>query len=355
MTTELMPVLTVEAIDPVTDPDWASFLDRCPGAEVFHHPFWLRLLRDQYGYELRACCVRGEDDEIEAGLPVALIESRLTGRRLVAVPFSDTCSPLLAAEATEGAGEVLTRALGAEAERMGLGLTVHAPLPGVAPAALHTHFVRHELALGPDLAAVEAGFSKSRATRNVRKARREGLTVEFSREREGLEDFYALHLQTRRKLGVPTQPKRFILRFEGLFDAGLGFVATVRDGAAPVAAGVFLNFNGTLTYKYGASDPRALAKRPNNLLHAEAIRWGCEQGLERYDLGRTDLDNEGLRAFKSLWGAEELPLSYTYLRTPPPTAGEDGRLDRVTATVIKRSPALVGRLAGELLYRHYGT
>ena len=353
MTTELMPVLTVDAIDPVIDPEWVDFLDRCPGAEIFHHPLWLQLLRDQYDYELSSCCIRDERGAIESGIPVALIESRLTGRRLVAVPFSDTCSLLLSEGANEGSGEALSRALIAETERTGLGLAVHAPLPGMAPEALSTRFVRHELGLGPDLDAVEAGFSKSRVTRNIRKARREGLTVHLGRDQLALEEFYSLHLATRRKLGVPTQPKQFIKRFEDLFGAGLGFVETIRDGGTPIAAGVFLNFNGTLTYKYGASDPKALAKRPNHLLHAEAIRWGCEHGLARYDLGRSDLDNEGLRTFKSSWGAEELPLSYTYLRTPVP-AEEGGRRERLTAGVIKRSPALVGRLAGELLYRHYG-
>ena len=353
MTTEVMPILTVDALDPIADSEWAEFLSRCPGTEVFHHPLWLALLRDQYGYEVSSCVVRGERGEIEAGIPVALIASRLTGRRLVAVPFSDTCSPLLAANATTGVGEALSRALVAEAERMGLGLAVHAPLPGVAPEAIMTRFVRHELALGPDLAAIEAGFSKSRVKRNVKKARREGLTVEFSREVDAIDEFYALHLLTRRKLGVPTQPKQFIRRFERLFDAGLGYVATVRDDGAPIAAGVFLCCNGTLTYKYGASNPKALAKRPNNLLHAEAIRWGCEQGYERYDMGRTDLDNEGLRTFKSNWGAEELPLSYTYLRMPAPDE-EGGRKEQWSAAVIKHSPVLVGRLAGELLYRHYG-
>lgn len=354
MTTDVLPIITVDAVDPIEDPTWVEFLNRCPGAEIFHHPRWLRLIRDQYGYELSACVVRGTDGEIEAGIPVALIASRLTGRRLVSIPFSDTCSPLLAAAASPGVGEALSRALVAEAERMGLGLAVHAPLPGVAPETIDTHFVRHELPLGPDLALVEAGFSKSRVKRNVKKARKEGLVVEFSREQAAIDEFYALHLLTRRKLGVPTQPKQFIRRFEDLFDAGLGFVATVRDEGAPIAAGVFLSYNGTLTYKYGASNPRALAKRPNNLLHAEAIRWGCEQGMEIYDLGRTDLDNDGLRTFKSNWGAEELPLSYTYLRMPVPD-GEEGRLDRVSAALIRRSPVAVGRLAGELLYRHYGS
>ena len=51
-----------------------------------------RLLRDEYGYEIGACCVR-DDERIEAAIPFARIKSRLTGNRLVALPFSDHCPP----------------------------------------------------------------------------------------------------------------------------------------------------------------------------------------------------------------------------------------------------------------------
>jgi CelD/BcsL family acetyltransferase involved in cellulose biosynthesis len=341
-------------IDPVADPAWAEFLGRCDGAEVFHHPLWLELIRAQYGYEIVAHCIRGEDGAIEAGLPVARIESRLTGRRLVAVPFSDTCAPLTARAAPAAAGAALGRALASTAERERLPLTVHAPLSGAPASCRARRFVRHELPLGTAADEVEAGFSKQKVSRNVARAEREGLTFEVGHDRAALDRFYRLHLSTRRRQGVPTQPKSFIRRFERLFEAGLGFVGTVRDDGDAVAAGVFLTFAGTLTYKYGASDPGRLAKRPNHLLHAGAIRVGCERGLRRYDLGRTDLGNEGLRRFKRGWGAEELDLFYTYLGAPPPGEEADGARERLGEKVIQRSPVSVGRLAGTLLYRHYG-
>ncbi len=166
-----------------------------------------------------------------------------------------------------------------------------------------------------------------------------------------LDAFYALHLRTRRKLGVPTQPKRFIRRFEELFAAGLGFVWTILEDDQPVAAAVFLTHNGTVTYKYGASDERALNKRPNNLLLAEAIRWSCEAGFHTFDFGRTEVENEGLRAFKSGWGAEEVELPYTYFSDHEP-APESALRERIMSATIRHSPAVVGRLVGEALYRH---
>ena len=170
----------------------------------------------------------------------------------------------------------------------------------------------------------------------------------------GLDIFYRLHLETRRRLGVPTQPKSFIDRFAGLFDAGRGGVWLVRDEEGePIAAAVYLTHGKLVTYKYGASSTAGLAKRPNNLLMLTVIREHAERGFETFDFGRTDLDNEGLRRFKRSLGAEEVPLAYTYLTEPAPL-GEPSLKERVMAATIRRGPPVVGRLAGQMLYRHVG-
>jgi CelD/BcsL family acetyltransferase involved in cellulose biosynthesis len=339
-------------LDPISDPAWLALIEGNPTATIFHHPQWLGLLRSQYGYELYACCIEGSDG-IEAGIPIARIESRLTGRRLVSLPFSDVCAPVLARGAGASATADLAAALSEEHRRTGLDLTVHAPIPDAAEAFVQHRFFRHLLPLEDDPAAVEARYSKSQVKRGINKARREGLRAERHTDAEALDAFYALHLRTRKKLGAPTQPRRFIRRFGQLFDAGLGFVELVLDDGRPIAAAVFLTYNGTVTYKYGASDERALGKRPNNLLFSEAIRWACESGFRTLDFGRTDVDNEGLRAFKRSWGAEESELSYTYFAEREPAVGSQLR-DRVMTATIKRAPAGFSRLVGEALYGHFG-
>ena len=339
-------------IDPIGEPEWLALVEKSPSAEIFHHPLWLDLLRSQYGYQLQACCV-GNGDGIDAGIPIARIESRLTGRRLVSLPFSDVCSPALAPGAGEPAVTALGDALVEESRRSGLGLTVHAPLPDAAGAFVQHRFYRHLLALSSDPAEVEVRYSKSRVQRGIKKAKLEGLWAERRTDAAALDDFYALHVKTRRRLGVPTQPRRFIRRFEEMFDAGLGFVGIVRDEGKPIAAAVFLTYRGTVTYKYGASDPRNLSKRPNHLLFSEMIRWACEVGFHTLDFGRTDIDNEGLRSFKRSWGASESELAYTFLADREPSR-EPVLRERIMTTTIQRSPAVVGRLAGAALYRHFG-
>jgi CelD/BcsL family acetyltransferase involved in cellulose biosynthesis len=341
-------------VDPLADPAWMDLLDRSAAGMIFHHPAWLRLLHEHYGYSIAAWCLTDVDGRLAAGIPIALRSSRLTGARLVALPFSDFCPPLLD---PAGSCELVGRlAAGAAqtSERFGLELELRAAVPADRRASVERdRYVRHRLGLQAGVEELVGGFANSSVLRNIARARREGLTVELHGDRGALARFYRLHTATRRRQGVPTQPRRFILAFSELFDQGLGFVLLVRHGQRDIAAAVFLRAGGTLTYKYGASDRRFLSLRPNNLLFMEAIRWGCEHGQRELDFGRTDCDNTGLRAFKSLWGAEESPLEYTRYGGRH-HVGDSGIAGRSLRLAIRHAPPAFGRLVGEVLYRHFG-
>jgi CelD/BcsL family acetyltransferase involved in cellulose biosynthesis len=341
---------TAVTIDPLADPRWRDLLGRSAQATAFHHPAWLRLLHSTYRYPLDACCIASDDGELIAGLPLATIASRLTGTRLVALPFTDICPVLWTDAAPAGAAE-LDDALTALQRSRRLPLEVRAGNGALAAATPGERFHHHVLRLEPDVSEVQRRFAKPQALRGVRRALREGLSAAVSRDRDALAAFYRLHVETRRRLGVPTQPRRFILGLEQLFSEELGFVLLVRAAHRVVAAGVFLTSHGTVIYKYGASDARALAARPNNLLFMEAIRWGCEHGYHSFDFGRTHWGQQGLRAFKLSWGAEERELRYRRLGH---TAARDARAGKALAILIRRSPPLASRLAGEVLYRHAG-
>lgn len=337
-------------IDPRHDPRWGRFVEATAEASIFHHPEWIGLLHRTYGYPLAACCVL-RDGEVQAGLPVARVESRITGRRLVALPFSDLCAPVTAPGADGARGELL-RALGRLREREGLDLEIRAPAEGLPGGRPTGAFLHHRLSLAQDAATLERRVSGA-ARRGVKKARRAGLVAERRTGEEALEAFYRLHLRTRRRQGVPIQPKRFIIGLSRLFDRGLGFTMLVRDGEQVIAAAVFLTCNGVLTYKYGASDERHLGTRPNNLLFMEVIGWATANGLHALDFGRTDAENAGLAAFKRGWGAEERTLSYTSTGRPA-AAVSDGLGARTLKALIQRGPPGLSRLTGEVLYKHVG-
>jgi CelD/BcsL family acetyltransferase involved in cellulose biosynthesis len=346
------PASGMVSVDPLADAAWGDLLGRATASTIFHHPAWLRLIHDHYGYSMSAWCLTGTDGRLAAGIPLALLNSRLTGARLIALPFSDSCPPLLDPSAGVDMSRLAAGAASACAQ-LGLALEVRGALSGSPEGTVIERFVQHQLVLEPDVDRVVQGFTKAQVLRGVAKARRDGVTIEHRTDREGLARFYRLHTATRRHQGVPTQPRRFILGFSELFDAGLGFVLLARHQERDIAAAVFFTAGGTLTYKFGASDRRFLSLRPNNLLFMEAIRWGCEHEQQELDFGRTYHDNHGLRAFKKTWGAIESPLEFTYFGGDAPSL-EGGRARRAMSAVIKHAPPSLGRLIGQTLYRHFG-
>src|SRR5262249_45036070 len=162
------------------------------------------------------------------------------------LPYTDYCPPLVSAGQQE---EELACAVRRAGSAAGVRrIEVRAPLadaPATGRAAL-----RHVLALDGGAAEVYAGFHHSQVKRNIRRAEREGLTVRQGTRPEDLAGiFYGLHLRTRRRQGVPVQPRRFFrLLWERVISTGLGSVVIVEASGQPVAAAVFLAWNRTVVY-----------------------------------------------------------------------------------------------------------
>ena len=85
----------VYEIDPLCDPRWPEFLQNNPRASVFHTPGWLRALKRTYGYEPVVYTTTPATVELTNGWVFCRVFSWLTGRRLVSLPFSDHCEPLV--------------------------------------------------------------------------------------------------------------------------------------------------------------------------------------------------------------------------------------------------------------------
>jgi CelD/BcsL family acetyltransferase involved in cellulose biosynthesis len=334
-------------LDPVSDPAWARLLERSPAAEVFHGALWLGLLRDVYRYPIGAAVAVDGAGEPVAGLPLAAVTSPLGGKRLVCVPFADTCGLVVAAGAPGDAAPAVLELADAERRRRGAGMEIRGRLAGLGTSV--DLFYRHTIDLRDGLEAAQGRFRKS-VRKNIRTAERSGVQVERRTDAAALDDFYALHLETRRRLGVPTQPRRFVRGLARFLEQDQGFVSVARHEDRPVAAAVFLRAGNMLVIKFSASDAATLALRPNNAIVIDALRWAAGEGLAGMDYGRTDIGQEELRRYKLSWGSEEETVAYTYVGMTPKSPGH-GRLDTALGEVIRRTPPLTGRLIGELLYR----
>jgi CelD/BcsL family acetyltransferase involved in cellulose biosynthesis len=331
-------------------PLWAGLFGGSRHATPFHHPSWSAVVAGSYGYR-RFAAVLADGERALAGLPLIEVRGPTRRRRWLSLPFTDSCAPLADDPAHL---DELVRQLDEERARAGVSeIEIRAPVavPGVWPCVAG---VTHTLELAADADAVRRTFSRSQVHRNIVRAEREGVRVEWGTTKEDLtERFYGLHLATRRRQGVPVQPRRFFEQlWSQMIEPGLGFVLVAYADTAPAAAAVFLHWNDTVIYKFGASDASFWGLRPNHLLFWSAIRWSCEQGYARFDFGKTDLDNDGLRAFKSGWGAIEEPLAYSVIAQEQPAPHGRSRLAEAMGAAIRRSPPFVCRTLGATLYRY---
>ena len=334
----------------INDRRWLKFVQECPTATTFHHPSWASLVARCYGYGVFALAKIDAGGEIVAGLPVIEVRSPLGLRRWVSLPFTDQCVPLAR---SSNDWRDLTKELNIIRHQAKISsLEIRSHLEG-REAHRSQVAVTHSLRLNSDPGVLYRRFKHPSVRREITRAERDGVVIRQNDSRSAVtETFYQLHLETRRRLGVPVQPRRYFdLLWTELVEPGLGFVLLAYAKDVPIAGAIFLAWNGVLIYKYSASDASSWHLHPNHLLIWTAIRWGCQNGFQTFDLGRTDLASKGLRYFKESWGSQEAPLTYTTLgdRVPRPT---HSRMHTAIGAVIRRSPRWVCRVTGELLYKY---
>jgi CelD/BcsL family acetyltransferase involved in cellulose biosynthesis len=343
--------IRVLEVDPLADPRWPELVDRHPSATIFHSRAWLEALRRAYGYQPVVYTTSPEGTALTNGIVCCRIQSWLTGRRLVSLPFSDHAEPLTEDEDTL---QALLQGLAAGLGRHGyryLELRPVRPCPvGAAGFAESATFYFHRLDLSPPLTTIFDHLHKDCIRRKIRRAERDAVVVEDGRSPALLRDFYRLLVLASRRRQLPPQPLGWFRHLIDCVGEGLKLRVAYRSGQ-PLAGILTLRFKDTMIYKYGASDPRFNRLGGTPLLLWRAIEEAKALGLREMDLGRSDRHPPGLAAFKDRWGATRSVLRYARWPVSSVAAVDPWRL-RVAKRCFARMPDAVRVLAGRLLYRH---
>jgi hypothetical protein len=333
----------VKTID-LADPRWLEFVSSRPDANLFHHPAWAQLLADCYGYRAKVVALTDDGRGVLAGLPVIDVSLPFGRRRWMSLPFTDYCAPL-------ADGPELVAGLREVARSFKLdSLQIRAALPPDPGVQSEAGFVRHAVPLTPDTAATWKRLRRNHR-RSIADAEEAGARIVRGTSEDDLDAFYRIHLQTRRRLGVPVQPRRFFrMLLERIIRPGLGFILTAYLGDRPAAAGVFCSWNGTLMCKYSGRADGLTRLDAIHLLYWHAMREGSADH-HTFDLGRSETEQSQLRSFKIGWGAQETPLAYSWIARSPIRPASH-RAHDVLGVVIRNSKPWLCRATGELLYRY---
>lgn len=349
----------IHSFDPLQDRRWDSFVEGHPRASIFHTSAWLTALRRTYGYEPVAFTTSAFGQELENALVFCRVESWLTGRRLVSLPFSDHCDPLIEQEDAVG---LVARISQHELSQNRWKYVEVRPLRAIAgsPELCQTAvpYAFHQLDLTRDLNTIFCSFHKNSIQRKIQRAEREGLRYGEGTTPEFLDQFYRLFKVTRERHRVPPQPRKWFVNLVECLGSALK-IRVAYKGDKAVAAMLTLRHKDTLIYKYGCSDPLFNNLGSMHLLYWRAIEEAKKDGLRTFDLGRTDADQQGLITFKNRWGAKQSTLTYSrYSTSQSSTHFFDVTTGnwkaRTGQYVLSHLPSRVVTKIGELLYGHVG-
>jgi hypothetical protein len=339
-------------IDPTHYDGWDDLILRHPDYSFFHCLAWAKVLRESYGYTPLYFTVL-EEDRIKALIPVMEVDSLLTGKRGVSLPFTDYCEPMI--EGNVRFQDFLDHVIEYGQGRGWRTLELRSGnnlLPSAPPSMT---YLRHVLDLSQGEKQVFLNFRDS-TRRNAKKAIKEGVEVKIDHSLESVKEFYRLNGITRQDHGLPPQPFSFFKKiYDHIISKNLGMVVLASLDQVNVAGAIYLHFGAKAVYKYGASDKNFQNLRANNLVMWEAIKWYSQAGYKRFCFGRTEPENQGLIQFKSGWGTTEQPIHYYrydlrkgfFVSGSPKVTGFHNK-------IFRNIPVPVLNRIGTILYKHMG-
>jgi hypothetical protein len=342
-------------VDPRKDSRWLTLIKRF-NASVFHSPLWMKVLAQTYGFDIGAYIALDDSSEPVAGMAFCHVQDFL-GERLVALSFSDHFDPLVK-------DYDVWNVLVSEINKKGLPYTLrclHNSIPLNDGRFVPVKNAKwHGLNVDADIDELWKGLHDS-IRRNIKKARRNGVSIEITSDRCALEKFFQMHLRVRKyKYMLLPQPYRFFENIRDIFnEAGKFYLLVARYQKEIIAGTIFLGSDSTLYYKFNASDSKFLCHRPNDLIVWEAIQWAISQGYQYLDFGLSDVDQPGLIRFKRQFGSVEkeiVHLAYHQeaINSDPAMPQKKQLLGSLTKLLTENSvPDDITAQGGEILYKFF--
>ncbi len=348
----ITPVIA-HSFDPLSDPRWDAFVASELRSSAFHSKDWLQALNRTYQYEPVGFTTAAPGEALRNAIVFCRVSSWLTGKRLVSLPFSDHCEPLV--DDNEQLQTLLQPALQELREQKIKYIDIRPLSSKYAEGSENAEsYFLHVLDLQPSLDELYKKLHGDSIRRKIQRAEREKLVLEVGASETMLAEFYHLHVITRQRQEVPPHPLRW---FRNVL-ASLGPQAQIRiarkDGAA-IASIFTVAHKQKMIYKYGCSDAHSHNLGGMQFLFWSLIRHCKENGFVALDFGRSECDNTGLVTFKDRWGTKRQLISYLrYPPRPPASQQAPSGVRKLSKQVFARCPESLLRLAGNLLYPHVG-
>jgi FemAB-related protein (PEP-CTERM system-associated) len=307
---------------------WDDYVLDSPSGTFYQLIGWKEVMESAYGHETYYYCAK-DGDRVLGVMPLLHIKSLMFGHYLTSMPGGLSAENKQVAEALIDKAKQLIERTNANYLILRDCLQ-ELKLPGLVTNEDHYTMI---VKLDSDPRKIWLGIDREER-RLIKKAYGEGVSVTTGLE--NLPDFYPIYLKAMRDKGTPPFGIDFFDKISAKFPAKLnlqtvqlkekilagGFIAPVKDTVYCTWAGIPMEH-----YKY----------RPSHLLLWKAIEYGCWNGYQRADLGRSKKDSGSFK-FKLHLGAEPRQLyQYYYLNriSEPPQVGSSRESDPKYRSFVK--------------------
>jgi FemAB-related protein (PEP-CTERM system-associated) len=328
-------------------PAWDEYVLSLDSATIYHLSGWIDVMDKSFGLK-PIYLVAKEDNQIRGGLPLLHIKSKLSGHFYTSMPGG------MCTEDEEVASNLLEHAktFVREADAQYLILRdsfCKWALPDLITDENHCTFTVKLCGC-----AEEMWKSLDRRVRqHVDKAVREDLSVVVGAEY--LDEFYQSYSRVMREMGTPSFGYSF---FQNVFNQFPDYFTTIMvHNQTSVHGGIVAACFKDTVYMMWWGMPRKYYKnRSGHMLNWETLKFGCSNGYDYVDLGRSRKDS-GTFVFKGRWPAETRPVYQQFFLnkgSEPPSVGSNMGIDpkyRLFIQLWKHLPQKVTDTVGPQLRR----
>lgn len=349
---------TISVVEPAQEAAWDKYVASHPNGWICLTSTWKHILEECFphikGYLL---ALTDEDGVIQAGLALYAVESWLTGRRLVSVPFATLSDPLSSSESQSKALFESAISLSQELKTDYVEIRTFKSAMGSPEDQFQVvnSYRHHYIPLERDLDQIKKSFDRTCVRQRISRAEKSGVTVHPVSTEMDLKTFYKLYLITRKRLNLPPQPYRFIRSLWDHFGPDTVSARLACYKGEYVAGILLFRYRDRVSAEFMVMDERFHAVSPNHLLFWEAIREAWERKYRVFDFGRTAVTNIPLMDFKKRWGTVmgNLPIQYYSIRgNSDNPENHHSMLRAVIKQICKKAPNPLLEVFGNFIYKH---
>lgn len=309
-----------------------------------------------YGFDSFYLLAQDRRGRAMAAAPFIFVRSFLYGSELSSMPYLDY-GGVCHADCLDSAGrdaaqaELIGHARELAVKLRAKRLHIRSLQQMQPPFEVSTEKVAQHLALA---STAEEQLQRLPSERRNRLKRVEklglGVDVGDATDPAALTDFCAIYSENMRDLGSPTHGRRFFGKLvSGLRDR-LSLIR-VRNGGRVIAAGLAMNFRGSMMLPWSGATLEARPVYATNALYWKAIQLAIESGCHTFDFGRSTFGS-GIFEFKRQWGPTPVqPYWSTLYLSPRASAPRQRKSLQTISRLWRHMPLGVARTFGPGLRR----